>query len=213
VIFTFGLVVGLLAVLGGARPESASASCIASARWGGTFYIGMAPPRDGALPLGHRLGRSRIPACIDTIPPSPDEHDTFHGIRRIRGVPPALAFFDTAEKSVYSALGYFPQLPTHPLHALYGAEWDDDHLRGARCQPGVWRRGRIASVTFTGGFLLRSGRRRIMLDVTPRSQIHGFERQGQPYLQDGDRVRVLIQNCILRDGTPSRDALQVWPAP
>jgi hypothetical protein len=198
-------------LLSGARTEDSGASCAATARWGGTLYIGSALTRDGKLQLGGRLGRARIPACIDTDPPPPDERDRFDPIRRIRGVPPALGFYDTLTRTIFRAQGYFASLPSHPLHDLLFAGSEDDR-RGARCRRPVRRRGRVTEITLGSGFLLRSKGARMQLQVSERSQIHGFERHGHPYLQAGDRISVLVQRCILRDRTAVRDAVEVWPA-
>ena len=209
--FASAVAVVALLVASGIQPHSSQAACLPVANWGGIEYLGLTQPRHGKLKLGARLGRARVPACPDTIPPPPNVGDTFVRIRRIRGVPPALAFFNVKDRLVYSARGYFPRLPNHPLHDLYFARVDD-YREGARCARPVRLKGRVVKVNSIGDFTLKGKGRAALIDVTAGSRIRGFLRQGHPYLQPGDRLLVVMQKCILRDGAPVHDAIEIKPA-
>jgi hypothetical protein len=166
------------------------------------------PPRGRTVEFGGRLGRARVPACIDTSPPPPDARDTFARIRRIRGVPSALAVFGVRDHIVYLARGYFPHLLSHPLHRpLFGGL---DTFRGASCGRPRRVRGAIVRINSIASFTLRLKGRRF--EVSSRTRVRGFLRHGHPHLQPGDRVRVVWQRCTLRDGVPLRRAIEVAPA-
>jgi hypothetical protein len=190
---------------------TSEAACIPIVEWGGTEYIGTQPPHGRTVELGGRLGRARVPPCIDTSPPPPDAQDTFARVRRIRGVPPALALFGVRDRLVYLARGYFPHLPSHPLHnLLFGGL---DTFRGARCGRPRRVRGPIVLINSIASFTLRPrSRRLLMIEVSSRTRIRGFLRHGHPYLQPRDRVLVVWQRCTLRDGAPLRGAIEVAPA-
>jgi hypothetical protein len=199
--------------------QGRATSCVAQIKWGGADYLGREAPREARVPLGGSLGRARVPACGDAIEiidgvvqPSPDEPDRFVRVRRIRGVPPALAVFDVQGHLVYQAVGYFPQLRSHPLHGLYRNE---TRPRRLRCGRERRYRGRIPEPPFSGSFSVRFERgRTVGLSVGERTRFSGFLRHGQPYLQRGDRVRVIAKQCLFRwSGTRYRSLIAVSVAP
>ncbi len=198
-------------LLAATRPPAANASCVASVNWGGVQYQGLAPPKGRKLSLGARLGRARVPPCIDTVPAPPAQPDTFRRIRRIKGVSPAIAVSDVRGRSVYAAEGYFLTLPSHPLNHLYGARsflLSKTSIRSCKARPSV--RGRV-----TGGFdsinLIDDRGRAREITVSPHARFHGFLRNGLPFLQTGDRVRVAVKKCVLRLGARILVARSVAP--
>lgn len=199
--------------------QGTATSCIAQIKWRGTDYLGRGAPRDTRVPLGGSLGRARVPACGDAIEiidgveqQPPDEPVRFVRVRRIRGVPPGLAVFDVRGQAVYEAVGYFPQLRSHPLHRLYLNEPQPQRLRCGRERR---YRGRIPEAPFIASFSIKLKRGgTVGVSVGERTRFRGFLRHGHPYLQRGDRVRVVAKRCLFRwSGTRYRSQVAVSVGP
>ncbi len=194
-LFLILAVVAVAVLVPSARPPEVQAGCVAALTRGGVDYTGIQPPGNGKLHLGRRLGRVRVPPCTDTIPADPDQHDTVHRLRRIQGVPPAVALFDGYDGLVYAANGYFPQLSSHPLHGLYPAR---EFAAGVRaCQVRKPIQGRVTGKHF-GVIRLRSKRQTQFIQVGPSTEIRGFLRHGLPHLEPGDRIKMSLSRCKLR---------------
>jgi Domain of unknown function (DUF5666) len=81
-------------------------------------------------------------------------------------------------------------LPEHPLHRS---------LHGSRDRPRIRARGRRCRVDGEIDSLftrqIRAGDRTLGFAVDARTRIDGFDRDGLPYLKEGDRVRIHGYGC------------------
>lgn len=199
VIALLGVVVaaGAATVLGGPT-ESASASCVDSLSWRGTGYGGAAPKQPKVLKIGARLEtKALIPPCIDTVPaPDPLPKAAKVVVRRYVGVPPQLAL-STRDGGVWVAEGYFPAMPSHPLHrAFYGRRPGvPDATRGIRCSRSRTVRAVVGNAFFGLEVDPRGERRRLDVAVDALTSIVGFDRFGTPHLKRGDRIAVSGVSC------------------
>src|SRR3954447_5277813 len=114
----------------------AAGSCAPFLKWRGHLCEGTGPLENpDALRIGPRLSLlAKDPPCIDASPaPKPRPKPARVVVRQYQGVPPQLGL--SWQGSLYLAVGYFPQLPTHPLHAaIYGTDPDEpDATSHARC--------------------------------------------------------------------------------
>lgn len=127
------------------------------------------------------------------------EQDTPVELVRMRGVPPAITVGLRGQpRWVYLAPGYFPELPTHPLHrALYGRSSRRDATRGRRCSRLLLARGQVRSTPGPSfAFILRhQDGRELALEVDARTRVNGLKRAGQAYVRAGERIQVLGRRC------------------
>lgn len=180
----------------GDRPHHASAACAPTLSWRGHGYDGVALRRPAVLRVGRRLAtRARIPPCIDTVPPpDPLPREEKVVVRRYRGVSPRLAL-RTGDGGLWVASGFFPQLPSHPLHeALYGPRPGvPDATKSGRC---FGRRVVHGVVRYPDLQIDPRGKgRRLDVHVDSMTQFRGFRRLGHPCLSRGDRVRIAGLRC------------------
>lgn len=195
-------------------PDATSGACEASVVYEGTSYVGLRLDR----PVRHaeRL-RGFVPGCDDTgvteIGPDgrqtdrtpPPEPDRPVRLRRIRGVPRALAVAREGDRtSALLAAGYFPSLAGHPLHGRV-----DVAPQQRRCRGRTTLAGRVDGVNLAGVSVRVRGGRHFEVAIVRDTRIEGFRRAGEPHLQAGDLVRVGGRRCAGR----RRLAARIAPAP
>ena len=182
-----------LAGTGVAAPP-AHASCIFVIVWHDRVYFAADTPE--TLPRPGAPVRGAVePDCADTGGPA--RPPTPIAARRIAGVPPSLALL--ARDTVLVPSGYFPQV----ANVLTGATLPTDETRGCTLGGPVRITGpartafgfinvRVDASTVHLHHLLR-GSAQIFVDGHTR--IDGLVRNGQPYIGDGQLVRVDARFC------------------
>jgi hypothetical protein len=154
-------------------------------------------PRRRAPRRGRRVGTGRRPPCLDTFPPAPGPPPKGSpvALRRIKAVPPALGVY--AFGRVYVADGFFPALPSHPLHrSFYGPRPGVPNATlGARCPHLRTVRGVVADTTFGLDINQAGSRGALTIVVDAWSGISGYTKAGHPYLERGDSIKVFGWGC------------------
>jgi hypothetical protein len=186
----------VLAVLAGgaAAAPAARASCIFVVVWHDRVYFAVGSPETQPHP-GAPVQGAVEPDCNDTGGPA--RPPTPIAARRISGVPPGVALL--ARDTVLVASGYFPQV----TNVLTGATMPTDETRGCTLGGPVQITG-PAQPEF--GFLnvhvddstvhlhhLLGGSAQVNVDGHTR--IEGLTRNGQPYIGEGQLVRVDARFC------------------
>lgn len=194
--------------------DAETGACVESVVYEGTSYEGVRLDRPARH--GGRLKGGVVPGCNDTseieIGPdgqqtdrTPVEPDRPVALRRIRGVPRALAVARAGGRSTaYLAPGYFPQLAGHPLRGRL-----DTPARPRGCDGPTTVTGRVEQAGGGGIRLEAGGGRHFDVAVVSDTEIEGFRRAGEPYLQAGDLIRVDGRRCNGR----RRLAESISPAP
>jgi Family of unknown function (DUF6281) len=158
-----------------------SGGCAAAIVFEDALYLG-AGDEKGAPRPGKRAGEAVYPGCDDGGGAEPD---TPVNVRAVRGVPNSVALY--ADGDLYVNHGYPTALPEHPLHAqLDGGR--RARVRGRRCR----LEGEILMLQ---PLWVRAGGRRVNVVIDRRTEIHGFDRGGLPYLEEGDRIRIEARGC------------------
>jgi hypothetical protein len=175
----------LLVALGlagcGAAETGESGGCAAAVVRDGVLYRGTGESARG-LRSGQAIEEGFVsPACNDTGGNDPDRPTR---VFAVRGVSPELAVID--DGSLYVNVGYFTELPDHPLHDRFhgGPDRPRRKPRGSRCAVD----GRVLE-TFSV-LWAETDRGRVTVGVDVRTRIEGFDRAGLPYLQEGDAIRI-----------------------
>jgi Family of unknown function (DUF6281) len=169
--------------------EGESGGCASGLVYKEEMYLGMA--RTDRLPdPGAPAGDAVVPACNDSGPPYDD--DSSIRVRHVRGVPAEVALYAQARTdTVFVNTGYVTEVPEHPLHrALHG---DEDRPRRRGAAPRCRLDAEVAETTF--GLWVRADARRVNVIVDARTRIDGFDREGLPYLEQGDVVRISGHGC------------------
>jgi hypothetical protein len=192
------LVAAVLAgLVGGAvAPPAARASCGFIVVWHDRAYSGywgrgQVDARPDAVIHG-----AEEPGCNDTV--GADEHPTAVPARKIAGIPPSVAILSGGEPLV--AYGYFPGVPGFPLDA--GGP-PADETAGCRLGGPVRLTGpadvglgaigvHVNQSTVHLHHLLR-GSAQVFIDA--RTSFDGLQRDGFPYLGQGQLVRVDARFC------------------
>jgi hypothetical protein len=152
------------------------------------------------LRLGRPLGQASVPPCPDfNNPKAPPTPGGGVDVAAIADVPPSVAVAGTGDPhTAYLAVGYFPELPSYPLHEGAAHDYTNGcHLTGAFTLAGTVSQ-------HSSGLLVKVDERTGSLDVQPGStiqllvdshtQITGFDRNGLPYTAS-DRVRSSGVTC------------------
>jgi hypothetical protein len=186
---------------GGHRAEpAAEASCPLNIQFGDTEYLGTRVKR--TLRLGRRLGRGIVFACPGTIlspPPPPPPADGV--VVAIAGIRPSVAVGAAGQPHLaYLAFGYFPELASHPLHEGGVRDFTRGcHVTGRFSLVGrVKQHGSALLVQVdrsSGSLQVRPHVTFVQLLVDARTRIEGFERNGLPYVTEGDRLRSSGVTC------------------
>jgi hypothetical protein len=184
------LAVLVLAAGCGGASETEGGACAAAVVYDDTVYLGE-HIRHNTLRPGEPLDGGISPACHDTIPADPDEHDEPTELRRVRGVDPAIAVWVPGEgrrSAVYVNRGSFPEVRGHPLHeAIYAGE---DPPQGLRRPPNCRFDGTVERMGLSVEIQPATGLERFVTAQLD-TRIEGFERGGWHVLRRGDRVHVV----------------------
>ena len=129
------------------------------------------------------------PGCNDGGPHEPDAEI---GVREVSGVPPEVAVYrQWGTSTTYLNAGYPTELPDHPLHdRIYGSpDRPRRRERGERCRIDgeVRETWGHPIVTFKG--------RSVIVGIDARTRVTGFDRDGLPYFERGDRLRIQGYGC------------------
>jgi hypothetical protein len=195
--------VAIALMSGGGHPAGSAgvSSCPLSIRFGDAHYLGRSVKR--TLRLGRHLGRAIVDSCPDSGIFTLQTREAPGGgaVVAIRGIPPSVAVGAAAQRhTAYVAYGYFPELPSYPLHEGRAP----DYTRGCRVTGRFSLVGRVrlhssalvVEVDRSSGSLVAGrGATFIQLLVDARTRIEGFERNGLPYIAAGDPLRSSGVTC------------------
>jgi Family of unknown function (DUF6281) len=211
-----------VALVGGGGHPAASAGaegCALAVDFDGVEYLGTTVKR--TLHLGRRLGRAFVEPCPDVIDSPPTPAAPSDGVVvAIAGIPSSVAVGAAGRPhTAYLADGYFPALPSHPLHEGSARNF----TRGCRMTGRFSLVGKvrlhssalIVQVDRSSGSLeVRPHMTNIQLLLDARTRIRGFERNGLPYVTAGDHLRSSGVTCqfqgtqspaiVARTATPDR---------
>jgi hypothetical protein len=175
--------------------------CVERLVWKGHDYGGTM----GRPPLGERLGRTATLGCGG----EPSRRVT---IFSIRGVSPSVAIAVQprgGHRFLGLGPGYIVESPRHPLHrAVFGTDDEPDAYEGQRCRPprSVLARAvttpvyeekplTVAAARGADRAYLRGRGVRGEVSFGAGSAIEGFDRGGVPFIEAGDRLRLLLRAC------------------
>jgi hypothetical protein len=148
------------------------ASCAASLDWRGSTYVGHGHER--GLKLGTRLhDKATRPFCDDT--PSEPKPPSEVVVRRLRGIPPAIALH---RDGTYVNASTFVNLRSHPLHEELGSN------RRARTDGEPCTVTGVADVQVNG---LNVAGKVVAVAVDTKVEL---QRHGTGYVADGATIRV-----------------------
>lgn len=201
-------VVTTLAASGLLVSPAAGNSCVDRVIWNGTEYSGggMTP---GRVRHDGRLGEGEQPVCGEggCVEPA----STGVEVLRLAGISPEVAVgVLNGGSQFYLAPGYFPQLPSHPLHrAIYGPQpGRPDEKRGFSCGPRFLLKGKLASPAAWGALFLVEvdasehdvGRYDegggVPIFVYSGTEFTGVERNGLPFVEEDDRIAIEARECL-----------------
>jgi len=175
-----------------------SSACAARIMWNGRLYYGETFAR--LPPATLMLGTGGRPTCLDTNGGEAGASSTVE-VRRMIGVDPRVGVAVEGEpEHAYLAVGYFVQLPSHPLHA--GIEWTPrslNELTGCAATRPLNIRVMVGSTNLATLTVPFDGRD-TPLFVDAYTRIQGLERNGLPYVAPGQRVDVRAVECLSPDG-------------
>jgi len=197
---------------------AAERSCPLAIQFGDAQYFGTTVKQ--TLRLGRRLGRAIVNPCPDAIlSPTAPVPPGDGVVVAIAGVRPSVALGAAdSPHTAYVAFGYFPELPSYPLHEG-GIR---DRTRGCRVTATFSLVGRVR--VHSSGLVVQVDRGSESLHVRPhvtmiqllldaRTRIEGFERNGLPYVARGDRLRASGITCQFKGASsPAVVARTIRPA-
>jgi hypothetical protein len=167
------------------------------------------------LMLGEELGTGVIPSCSDTSPPDPTPEQNVT-VRALAGISADVAVAlerdpttSPGEHTVYLAPGFLVQNPAHPLHdTLYGGPEEPNEERGFECEPPVRFQARAATTPGSVVFRVESEDAAVapLLErhegdvfVDANTRVSGLEREGVPYVAEGDEFELVVRACSRGD--------------
>jgi hypothetical protein len=196
---------GLLASLGGAT------SCVEIITWNGVDYIGAGKIAEEPA-LGSSLGSGVIPPCVGSDASGCEGEDEQPvALFRIPGVNPEIAVVvrPTASR-VFLAPGYFPELAGHPLHdAIFGPRLGrPEEKRGFSCGRAFSIKAIVESPPAWGALFLveveesdrdvgrydEGGGVAVFVDAG--TEVEGLERNGLPFVEEGDHAAIEARECL-----------------
>jgi hypothetical protein len=208
----------LAALFGGCGGDSVGSStpdCLGRLEWNGVKYASAGGRIEKPLVFGNELGTGIIPGCSGAAGQEvvPDREVT---VVRVRGTSPsvAVAIEDEGDPPYpWLAPGYVPESALHPLHeAIYGSANQPNAEAGFRCE--VSRTLGARALT-TPAFdvvplhvepeeqglssYLRAGDVDGIVTFDANSVITGYERDGIPFIQAGDRFSLSLRECTGTD--------------
>ena len=172
----------MLALTGcGSEETGEGGACAAALMHGGMLYRGTGVDAGRGVRSGELIEEGfSLPGCNDGGGPEPDRSTT---VFAVRGVSPELAVIDDA--SLYVNVGYFTELPDHPLHEVLHDGSSKSGGGGSPCMID----GRVLEMFFSLWMQTQRGRR-VSVAVDVHTRIEGFDRAGLPYLEENDAIRV-----------------------
>ena len=185
--------------------SGSGSSCALAIRFNGVDYLGATMKQ--RLRLGRALGQATVPPCPDfNNPKAPPAPGGGVDVVAIAGVAPSVAVGAAGDPhTAYVALGYFPELPSYPLHEGPGRDYTSGcrvtgtfNLTGTVSQHGS---SLLIHVNQRSGSLEAEPGSTIQLLVDARTQVDGFDRNGLPYVTAGDNVRSTGVTCQFRGAT------------
>jgi hypothetical protein len=195
---------------------SVDPDCVAQLHWAGVPHQSSGDLRE-PLVLGERLGKGRIPGCGD-------DPATEVNVAAISGVDPAVAVAVEGGDWPYAWLapGYLPESPRHPLHdGIYGGPEEPNAEDGFRCaRPRTIRAHALNTPAHDFVFLtvasedqaaqrfLRRDGVRGIVNVDVKTVFAGFEHDGIPFVEAGDRFVLRLRECVGTDEKPGLAGLR-----
>ena len=189
----------------------ASGSCAFLIEWNGVSYSEADLKR--APTFGPSLGNGTAPACNDT---GSSGCSGLHGedgesiaIYRLPGIDPHVAFGAVTpwgDRQPFLSPGFFPELPSHPLHdVFYGSpKRPSERAGGWRCgnpisdlpgevvyAPGF---GSVFAVRFQGDRVRRQYDSTAVA-VDAKTTVSGFDEYGLPHIEEGDTLHATVREC------------------
>lgn len=164
--------------------------------------------------IGPALGSGVVLGCgSDEMGYYPDEDVE---VRSVEGVDSAIAVAalleDAPRPIIWVAPGYLIESPRHPLHRALAPNWGYAELRaGFTCKerlrtrarslttPGLGQGLEVVAVNpaFEELLVAPGGNRHVALD--PKTEVSGFDRNGVPYVRDGDEFMLVVSVCSATD--------------
>jgi hypothetical protein len=190
---------------GGGVPQAFEGDCVARVTWRGVDYASAGSRFKAPVAFGPRIGDAAIRAC-------PDDPVLPVSALSIRGVSLEVAIgLEGKEwpRSLWLAAGYIGESPRHPLHrAIYGSDHEPDETAGFRCEAPRALRARVAGAPqyqrdplhvvarhARDTPFLTDGNADGLVTLDAHTRIAGLTRHGVPYVEAGDRVRLVIRAC------------------
>jgi hypothetical protein len=209
------LAIALLAGCGGSqtpREPAASLDCAYPLAWNGVEYeVGVELPKDWER--GRALGPGVVLGCgSDELGYHPDEDVEVRSVEGIDSNIAVAALLDDAPRSiVWVAPGYLIESPRHPMHEALAPSWGYAELRDEfTCKETLRTRARSLTTPQLGqglevvavnpaveALLVGSGNRYVAVD--PATEISGFDRNGVPYVAEGDELMLVVSICSDED--------------
>ena len=172
------------------------------------YEVGVELPRDWEL--GAALGPGLVLGCgSDELGYYPDEDVDVRSVESIDTAVAVAALPKDATRSIiWVAPGYLIESARHPMHQALAPNWryaeiadvftcDETFRTRARSltTPGVGQPLEVKAVNPAVEALLVApgGNRAVSLD--PRTEITGFDRNGVPYVSEGDEFMLVLRTC------------------
>jgi hypothetical protein len=190
--------------------------CVAQLLWHGVPHQSSGDLQQ-PLVLGERLGKGRIPGCGD-------DPGSEVNVAAIRGVDPSVAVGVEGGEWPYAWLrpGYVPESPRHPLHgAIFGSPREPDAEAGFRCgRPWTIRARALSTPAHDLVFLTAAAEDEAFQPILHRGGVQGivtvdadtvfagFERDGIPFVQAGDRFALTLRECVGTEDAPGLNGLR-----
>jgi len=155
--------------------------CLAQIEWNGETYDGVG---ETDLTRGEELSRGVIPGCGDA--------DASTDVFAIQGVDPDVAVLTGAD--AWAGPGYLVLSTKHPLHYDSRRDFSDGTWN---CSPERSLRAEVA-VTPPGvedWIETRQG----LISLDRNTVFEGIDRNGIPYVEDGDELEFVIRECAAKE--------------
>jgi hypothetical protein len=182
--------------------------CLYPLVWDDRYYE---PAADVARSrLEERLGPGVILGCGS--PEMGYYPDDGTEVRSVEGIHPSIAvaaqIYDSKEWGVFAAPGYLIESPRHPLHEALAENWGYADQSWYTCEePTLRTRGRSLTTPELGQglevvavnpaveeMLVAPGGNR-WVHVSPETEFTGFDRNGVPYVGEGDDFMLVAKVC------------------
>lgn len=172
------------------------------------YEIGVELPRDWEL--GASLGAGLVLGCgSDELGYYPDEGVE---VRSVESIDTAIAVAalpkDATRSIIWVAPGYLIESVRHPMHQALAPNWGYAEIADAfTCEETLRTRARSLTTPGLGQplevkadnpavealLVAPGGNRAVSLD--PRTEIAGFDRNGVPYVSEGDEFMLVLRTC------------------